>query len=591
MSDFPPAWSLISLDSDFSPTEDLDSRKVKIHSPPPSGPVGLVTGPVSKVWAGPVEGAPVAVACSRGSWGLYPARGRGRKGWWPIGTVVPLRGTALDPVQWICGSPADLVGSVGGPTVSGPGGWERVEWPPVPDRIPWGLGPSDFSEIVESLAGSLGYAVSGVGLVAVGLAAGCLMGRSEVVMMSREGEVWREKNPALYTMLVDSSSGLKSPVFGAFTGPIQDLQVAEDRKGAKLSAEDRVLRARAQATLRNAKADEAEKEEAAQILASPEVLPTALITDNATPAAIADVVARQTGLLYISPDAANFFAQCVGDSGADIKALLNAYSGDPAQPTLRMTRQGAPAAGAPLRMGVIAATQPGELYQVGLTAAFTEQGLLARILWALRDEPIKPGGQPFDPRLRAQWNAIIHRLVAIPSVHRSPEGVESGSLREIRTCPEGTAMLLAFRDRLRDRTAPGSDLHLMQSWCGKAHGQAARIAGVFTLIADPKALKIPLRWVEAAIRIAEEGLLSHAVSAWTLTRWPPATGRAVHLWCAMKGHEVWTRAKIASHQGLVSLDPADITAATKCLVDRGFLREAGPGIWLANPLAEDPYVY
>ena len=174
-------------------------------------------------------------------------------------------------------------------------------------------------------------------------------------------------------------------------------------------------------------------------------------------------------------------------------------------------------------------------------------------------------------------------------MERDEEGHDRGHLRRVVVSAAGTRRLLALSARLKARAKPGRDLHVLESWVGKAHGQAARLAALFALAEDARATEIPDRWVEAAIDVVEMGLLEHAIAAWSLTRWPPETRTAIHLWAAMRGAgPVWTKGKIAQRAGAVDIAPADVDAAVKALVERGFLRQVGPGIWHANPRAEDP---
>ena len=613
----PPGWSLVPLDRGLRPAVDpAPSLRERRPLPPGAEGVGVVTGPISGVWWGPAEGAPAVVAWPDGSAGLYPERGSGR-GWQKAGAVVPIEGPG---VVWLSGSAATLVPrsevaqvlrayAAGDPRAllrvaeeAGveaseiaplQGEWPEARWPRKPTPIPWELAPDALAGIIFPLARSTGYSVSGAGVVVCGLAAAALSGRVEIDMEGAEAEdgsvAWSERNPALYVVTVAPSSARKSPLFVPLLRPWYRYQARVRAQGQERRKEWK--RAQTLAKVRErGKPDEGAVEEIVEALEAPEPRVPAVMTDDATPAAFADEIARHASLLYASPEAGTFFARCVSDTGAtDIKPLLNAYSGDPSLPTLRMGRTTAPASGAPLRAALVGAIQPGVLFGVGRVDAFADQGLLARILWAVWDEPCGEGGRAFPASAAAAWEALLERFWAIPGVERDEEGHDRGHLRRVVVSAAGTRRLLALSARLKARAKPGRDLHVLESWVGKAHGQAARLAALFALAEDARATEIPDRWVEAAIDVVELGLLEHAIAAWSLTRWPPETRTAIHLWAAMRAAgPVWTVSKIAQRAGAVDIAPADVASAVKALVERGFLRAVGPGTWYANPRAEDP---
>ena len=621
-SDLQGAWSLCPLDRALRTLADpRDLLRERRPLPEGAEAAGVVVGPLSGVWAGPVEGAPAVVQwatpSAAGSAGLYPERGKGR-GWLAPGSVIPVWGPG---VVWTRGGPADvrprseiaqiLRGfAAGDPAATlrvaqevqvdpreitpDPGDWPAARWPKTPDPIPWDLAPPALADVIYGLARATGYSTSGVGVVVVGLAAAALAARVEVDMTGLEAEdgsvAWTERNPALYVVTVAPSSARKSPLFSALLPPWYRYQARVRAQASEKRKEWKRAQTAARVAERG-RPDADGVEEIVEALEAPEPQVPAVLTDDATPASFADQIARHPSLLYVSPEASTFFARCVADSGAtEIKPLLNAYSGDPSLPTLRMTRQAAPAAGAPLRAALVGAIQPGVLFGVGQVDAFADQGLLARVLWAVWGGPSGPGGRSFSRALADRWEALLESFWAIPAVERDEEGHDRGRLRRVAISERGTRDLLDLSARLKSRARPGGDLYVLDSWVGKAHGQAARLAALFALAEDPRACEVPDTWVQAAIEVVETGLLSHAIAAWSLTRWPPETRTAVHLWAAMRGEgPVWTRPRIVERAGAVDLNPGEIDRALAALVARGFLRETAKGsTWYANPHAEDP---
>lgn len=578
--------------------------------------VGVVTGGLSGVWAGPVGGAPVAVDGPAGAWGLWPVRPKGgRTG----GFVVPVVGAG---VEWLRGDPEALSGDSlrrtvvaaagGDPTAlqdlarraggdpeaaeSGAEGWAPVGWPRAPVGVRWlDLLGGRAAAVVEGITRNTGAPEGLVGLIAVGLAASTLAARVEVVMLDPAGtgaEVWRE-HPALFALAIAPSGALKSPIFNPLLEPLRV-------RGAEVAAVSRARRdehrgrvAVANALLKQGKADPAELAEAARIVGSPVPTVRKLMIANATPAALVELLVRQPSVLLVSQEATSFFSTAVREGAVEIEGLLHAYAGEAYPGVARIGRETDVVPGVRLRGAVVGATQPRAFYGIAQTPQFADQGLLARFLYAVWsvDERTGGGAGLSDGAVRA-WGSLLADLWAIPEVERLPDGTDVGAPAAVTIGPEGTRALLAFRDRLQARAGLGGDLRRLEAWVNKAHGQAARLAAALTLLEDPGARAVPAARVTAAIELVEGPLLDHAAAALGLAEWPEGTDDAQDLWERARGVPApWTLRDLEGTLGPYGgWSPARLRRALGILVERGFARwvpgaRHAAGVWLPNPRA------
>lgn len=614
-------WSVCPLQEDLTPAVDPKPLVSKRLLELPDAPAyGVVTGPISQVYATRGgDGAPAAVASDQTIWGLWPTRPSGRKTL-PAGSVVPVAGPG---VRWVRGAPSSLVGSelqrtaasaMGGdpaamrtllddaararglacaPEIETETTWRAVEWPRPPTAIPWAdYLPGVLGSTTRAIVRNIGAAESFTGLMVLGLAAAALSARVEVAMLDAEGEVWREDNAGLFVMGIAPSGAKKSPVMDALMPPwaSEAARIYKATHADKIADEQE--RSKARAIQRTSK-EEDEIDAAAAILSAPERRIRKLYVADVTPAALIRDLSIIPTQLITTAEASKIFTNGLREGGgAEIEGLLHGYAGEPFAGASRIGREINVVPGTRLRCSLVGAIQPAILHGVGKTSAFADQGLMARILFASWEEHTPRRGSALPAKFAAEWRAFMNSLWAIPEVKRGPDGTDSGSPRTLQIGPEGTAALLDLMVRLANRTTLGGDLAGVVSWTNKAHGQAARIAGLMAIAEGGTNIQeVPTSIVLRAIDLVEQHLLPHAIAAWGLAAWPEGTDDARHLWAAAKSYGLegpWSVRDLESIVGAVDWSPAKMRRAIAILDERGFIRKI-PGardLYLPNPLAD-----
>lgn len=612
-------WSLVPLGPDLAPLlAPSPLERLSNVEAPPGGGIGVVTGPLSGVWAGSTKGATIVVAWPGGSAGLWPTRQAGKT--YAAGTIVPIVGPGVTVTESRSAQTPELEPGRAGTGSSGvlvpppASAWDRVAWPDVPPPIPWERAP-DFGSaaaMISAIAANTGANPSMVGLLAVGLLSLPLSSRVLVVLDGQDPDagpgararVWTE-HAALFALALAPSGFGKSPIFDALLAPFLVEAARVDRESREEAAAHNARVAAARAVLKRGTADASVLEEAARVAADGDKRPRPLFAANPTPAALVDLAQRYPTISLVSQEATSFLLEAVRDGSADVQGLLHLYAGEPFAGVARIGRPTNIAPGARLRGGVVGAIQPGAFHGLAQVSAYADLGLIARFLFAAWDptyadaEALRTCGRPIPAKTSGGWASLVARLYAIPEVGRGADGLDLAPLRRALVAPEGTELLLDFRHRLREQSGFGGDLHGIEAWCNKAHGQAARIAGLWAVVAAAQrpdfvpaaaAWEVPTDYVEAAIELVETHLLQHAAAVHRLAAWPKGTDVARDLWARMRGLAVWTWADLEARQGLVPSSPTQLQEALDALIARGFLR-ASPGsgrarVYWPNPKAD-----
>lgn len=615
-------WSLCPLSEDLRPL--ADPKELAVIRRPLStwgdevAAWGVVTGPISKVWAArKPDSAAARVANPLGLWGLIPGGPKPPKVH-PAGTVVPVVGPGI---TWVSGSPGALAGddfaatvaaAVAGdrdsliglvrsaakasgvevlPTLDRADGWQEVSWPEPPPTIPWGdILPGDLGYITEHLSASTGADLSVAGLLVTGHVSSALMARYRIEMLTPNGVLWTE-HPGLYALGVASSSGKKSPQFDALEGPFKVKNNDLHRDSMAVRQDWLAQKASADAMLRAGKADAADLEDAAlRSEAAEPVIRRLYQSADATPEAIVRDASQWPSLTVITPEASELFDRCVRETGANMQGLLHMWSGESYNGGSRIGRPILTKPGTKLRGAIIGGIQGGVLHKLGKNRRFFDQGLMARFLYAIADR-VRGGGDALPRDFHSRWARLLQAIWAQPEVKRDADGTDHGEPRPIQVSPRGTQLLKDFETRMLGATDLGGDLFLLATWAGKAHGQAARLAACWAVALDPRCKVIPDDLVRTAINAVEGHLLPHAVAAWDLSHWPEGSDLAQHLWtrCAVSLGPVWSRAEIARVVGRVSPSPDAQENALRILEKRGFVRpvEGSKTTYLPNPIALD----
>ncbi len=295
---------------------------------------------------------------------------------------------------------------------------DRRGWP---DPVPLSAAPEVPAFPLWALPGWLGEYAACLAEVTQTPAdlAGCLA--LAVLSVAAAGKIWVNAGAwaeptCLYVVVVLPPGNRKSEVFRAMTAPLRAVErtmieasrplIAEAlvrRKLAEADA-DRTAKNAEQATAKAAGNDAADPTAAirgataarialdnAQIPAEP-----CLFADDTTIERLGSRLAEQDGrFAVLSPEGEIFSIAAGRYSGSpNLGILKSAHAGEP----IRIDRMGRPPEhidAATLTLGIC--TQPGVLNRLGDTPEFREQGLLARILYAVPESRLGYRNPSLDP--------------------------------------------------------------------------------------------------------------------------------------------------------------------------------------------------
>ncbi|MDQ6791272.1 MAG: DUF3987 domain-containing protein [Actinomycetota bacterium] len=371
-------------------------------------------------------------------------------------------------------------------------------------------------------------------IVLAGLAT-CAGGRVRVEV--RHG--WEEPLN-LYVLVALPPGERKSAVFEAATAPLSDFE--EDRSRAlapivtaaatRRRALERAVES-AQAEAAKAKTSSAREmaiERATQLAAEAEavIVPAAyrLLADDATPEALASLLAEQDGRLAVLSAEGGVFGQMAGrystarGTGANLDVYLKGHAGD----RLRVDRKGRPpeyVKRPALTIGL--AVQPDVLRAMADVPELRALGILARFLYAL---PVsRMGSRRADPD-PVPRNLADDYAANLCILARSIEAAAAGVL--IRFAPASHRMLNDYAARLEPRLAEERDLRSMADWAGKLTGAIARVAALVHLGRNVRGEwgdEVPTDAVEAAISIGDYAI-AHARAVFALVGADPVVEQA-----------------------------------------------------------------
>ena len=348
----------------------------------------------------------------------------------------------------------------------------------------------------------------------------------------------------LYIVVVLPPGNRKSEVFRAMTGPLRaaekTLIEAARPRIAEAVIRRKIAEAAADKTARDAEtaaaaldldkratafidAAEARIElDNAAVPAEPR-----LFADDTTIEKLGSRLAEQGGRFAVLFPEGEIFSIAAGRySGApNLGILKQAHAGEPAR-TERMGRT-EDIEHATLTLGIC--TQPGVLTRLGDTPEFREQGLLARLLYAVPESRLgwrNPRPDPMPPAVRDRYTATLTALIL--SLCDLPEAAT------LTFDPAAAQAVTALLADIEPRFRPGADLAHMTDWGGKLAGATIRIAGLLHLAAhlrDGWDRPITTATLDAATEITGY-FTGHAKAAYDTIGADPATAhaRAILTW-------------------------------------------------------------
>jgi hypothetical protein len=339
---------------------------------------------------------------------------------------------------------------------------------------------------------------------------------------------WRETGPLWFAVLAEPGER-KSALLGLLSAPVHAWQ-AEQREHlrhalAAYAERRRTLEARLQgvrSAIQRAKGPDVAKLErdALELAANLESLPPLcapeLVTSNATPEAVRDLLARngeKLALVSAETEAGTLTGSRYAKTGAaNLDLFLAAFTGDPA-PSHRIGKD------TPLARPSLAhalCVQPEALADVLRDPVARGRGFVDRLCMVrppsrMGTRILHPAAVP--PPLLQWWGDAVRRLLDLPWPGRvaldssGPVRLSSGP-RVLRLDPAAVASFDALRADLESRSGEGGDLRPVCGFVSKLPGVVARIALALESLRDPSAERITGETMRAAVAWASP-LLGH----------------------------------------------------------------------------------
>jgi hypothetical protein len=351
----------------------------------------------------------------------------------------------------------------------------------------------------------------------------------------------------LYQAVAMAPGNRKSPVYSAMAAPLwavdQTMAQASLRDIVDATARKDVANTAAAVAAReaaNAKADQADAKMADAIAAAEMAeaitvpVQPRLLADDATPEALASLMAAQGGRIAVLSDEGGVFDLMAGrysNGLANLDLYLKAWSGTPH----RVDRKGRAAefiARPALTMGL--AVQPDVLRAIATRPGFRGRGLLARFLYSL---PVSPLGRraidppPVPAGIMHTYDMNLSALVRSLAEWTDP----------VVLVPDDDAKVLlqAFQSDLEPRLGPDGDLAHIADWASKLAGQLVRVAGLIHLathLRDGWRKPVEARTMAAAIAVGHY-LIPHALAVFDLMNDDPLTGHASYVLDWLAAHD------------------------------------------------------
>lgn len=450
--------------------------------------------------------------------------------------------------------------------------------------------PGWLGNYVSALAIDTQTPVDLAGVLGLGIVATATGGR--VVIEVRPG--WREPTNGYYEVGMPTGSR-KSAVFARMTKPLvtwerraldwarPDIATATARRRI---AEDIVRQA--ERVVARADPEDRERLTTEAVARSEEsdciVVPAAprLLADDATPEAVASLLAEQGGRLAILAPEGDIFDLIGGCYGrANLGVFLRGWSGD----NLRVDRKGRPPEDIEhpaLTMAL--AVQPQVLISSARHPDLRGRGLLDRFLYALPLSPVghrqtSPPPVPMD--LERRYEQVVEALVTVMVGEVEPV--------VLTLTPEARRCHLAFAEQLEPRLdLHTGDLGQAGGWGSKLAGQVIRIAGQLHVAHHVEGgweSPVEAETMEAAVEVGRY-FIPHALAVFDLMSTNPviADAKYVLAWARRTGIGRFTRRDAFSSlprgrfRTVSELDPA-----LAVLVEHGYLSpepvmaKQGPG--------------
>lgn len=384
--------------------------------------------------------------------------------------------------------------------------------------------PPALRSFAEGLARETQTPVDLPALMALIVCAGACAGRVRV--QARQG--WIEP-VNLYVVVVLPPGNRKSAVFSAACKPLEEIEREQTEAMreviAKAASDLRILEQRrdklekdasreADAEKRRVKKEEANKV-AAQVASTRVPVAPRLIASDATPEALASLLAEQSGRMSVLSPEGDLFDMLAGrySNGApNFDVILKGHCGD----VLRVDRRTRSEYVEHPALTIGLTVQPDVIRGLVDKPGFRGRGLLGRFLYCIPKSKIGKrdiAPEPLSVSDRQTFTKLIRALASIePS---DPNGRPTA--RMLHLTADADVLLRKFEQELEPKLAEDAELGTMGDWAGKLSGAVLRIASILSLITKSENLspfpdKIEPAAMESAIKIGDY-LTAHARAA------------------------------------------------------------------------------
>ncbi|CAI7980243.1 hypothetical protein FRAHR75_770035 [Frankia sp. Hr75.2] len=335
---------------------------------------------------------------------------------------------------------------------------------------------------------------------------------------------WSEET-AIYTAALSDSGTRKTAVVKEITRPLaaiaKELRTAGRGVYLEESAAYRIAQARAHAA----------EQAAAKLSAGPDAEATAraaareagemrepaelrILADDVTPEALGKIMAAQGGPISVISAEGGILGTLAGrysDGRANVDLVLKAYDGESVWID-RISREPLFIERPFLTLGIIA--QPDVIAEATQVRAFTERGLLPRMLFAM--PPTTVGSRRLDApdvpeHVAYIWEQCVGKILRAAAVNGDEQTV-------LRLDADALAVLNEFRADLEPRLHPDiGDLTRILAWASKLPGALVRIAALFALAEDAGVAWVRVEHMLAAVAMSDY-LIAHARAVLTLDK-------------------------------------------------------------------------
>lgn len=441
--------------------------------------------------------------------------------------------------------------------------------------------PAEIASMVEEVAEATQTDPAMAGTTALTVLAAAVCGHVEVE--PRLG--WREVL-AVHTATIAAPGERKSAVQSAMTAPLWSIedeletQVAAERTHASTLAEiasKRVEKLKADAGRAGTRAQEKKLTEEALVAAqeAAEITVPAvprLVADDATPEAIASLLAEQGGRLAIISSEGGLFDTIAGrySSGvSNLDVVLKGHDGDP----IRVDRRGRAAERIhrpALTIGLM--VQPSVIEDLGHRGEFRGRGLLGRFLFAW--PPSMVGRRKADPA-PVRTATRTSYATSIETLARDLYGTSADD-QVLRLTPAAEKLLIERQEAIEPLMGQAEQLASIADWASKLNGRVVRIAALLHLAAGgASSISKPITRaeLEAAVGLGDY-YLTEAIRTFSAMQIDPDTADAVYLLDRLRQHdgeEVATRDLLRLARRFKK--KTDLDAPVQRLLDHGWLLE------------------